>query len=353
MLLSYCSKFVKNVAMQAQAFLRHFWFVICESRELKRKPLARTLLGEPLVLFRDQQSEAAVLVDRCSHRNAPLSKGWVAEGQLVCPYHGWRFDGSGSCQLVPGLCQQTLHHTRSIQAYAVHEQDGLVWASLDPIGKAPDSFAAKPSHTSISHQFQLKARLIDALENFLDGTHTHFVHAGIVRKEHPKRKAIKVIIRGHGDQVEAHYLEGKQSGIINEWFGANVDSSLGRFILPSTVELEYRAKEELRFLIRLYFTPEQENQLRVFALAHGNSGPIPSWLIVRPLRFLLNLVVKQDRKILDLQQANLQRFGGEDYTSTELDLMRPQILRLWRLAEQDPSLGEGLKAFERELTIQL
>lgn len=336
-----------------QAFFRHCWFVVCESRELKRKPLARTLLGQALVLFRDDQGKAAAVVDRCSHRNAPLSKGWTAEGQLVCPYHGWRFDGSGTCQLVPGLCQQALHQTRNIQSYTVHEQDGFVWASLDPKQSKPTLPAPIARSKQITHQFQLQAKLIDALENFLDGTHTHFVHAGIVRKEQAKRKAIKVIVRGEGDRVEAHYLEGKQSGIINEWFGGNIDSSLGRFILPSTVELEYRAGTETRFLIRLYFTPEQDDQLRVFALAQGDSGPIPSWLMVGPLRFLLNQVVRQDRMILDLQYANLQRFGGAEYTSTELDLMRPQILRLWRLAEQDPQLEEGLQRFERELMILL
>lgn len=339
--------------MQAQAFFRHFWFVICESRELKHKPLARSLLGQALVLFRDEQGKAAVLVDRCSHRNAPLSKGWLSEGQIICPYHGWRFDGSGTCQLVPGLCQQSLHHTRNIQAYAVHEQDGFVWVSLAPAQNTPTIPLPITGFKRISHQFQLQAKLIDALENFLDGTHTHFVHAGIVRKEQPKRKEVKVIVRGQGDRVEAHYLEGKQSGIVNEWFGGNIDSSLGRFILPSTVELEYRAGTESRFLIRLYFTPEQEDHLRVFALAQGTSGPLPSWLIVGPLRFLLNQVVKQDRKILELQQANLERFGGEHYTSTELDLMRPQILRLWRLAEQDPQLEGGLEPFERDFTILL
>lgn len=78
--------------------------------------------------------------------------------------------------LFPGLCQQSLHHTRDIQAYAVHEQGGFVWASLAPVQTAPTIPPPTTGFKRISHQFQLQAKLIDALENFLDGTHTHVVH---------------------------------------------------------------------------------------------------------------------------------------------------------------------------------
>src|SRR5687768_15014005 len=84
--------------------LPHQWFIACRSDELSRKPLPRTIQGTPLALFRDYSGRPAALLDRCPHRNVPLSMGRVADGQLECGYHGWRFDGGGQCKSIPGLC---------------------------------------------------------------------------------------------------------------------------------------------------------------------------------------------------------------------------------------------------------
>ena len=79
------------------------WFIVAMSRELKKKPLARMLMGIPLVLFRDGEGKPGALLDRCPHRNVPLSLGRVApeSGQLECAYHGWRFDRGGACRFIP------------------------------------------------------------------------------------------------------------------------------------------------------------------------------------------------------------------------------------------------------------
>jgi phenylpropionate dioxygenase-like ring-hydroxylating dioxygenase large terminal subunit len=75
-----------------------WWYVACRSTALRRRPLARRLLGMPLVLFRDAGGQPAALLDRCPHRNLPLSLGRVlASGRLECAYHGWQLDASGRC----------------------------------------------------------------------------------------------------------------------------------------------------------------------------------------------------------------------------------------------------------------
>ncbi len=78
------------------------WYVVARSDEVKRAPLARTLMGIPMVIFRGDDGVGA-LVDRCPHRNAPLSAGRVVGATVQCGYHGWRFDPAGRCQEVPGL----------------------------------------------------------------------------------------------------------------------------------------------------------------------------------------------------------------------------------------------------------
>lgn len=335
---------------QLSALQRH-WFALCRSSDLGRRPFRRTLLGAPLALFRAAGGRPAALSDRCAHRNAPLSAGWLSDGLLVCPYHGWRFDGAGTCRAVPGLCGPAEHPTRAVPAYGVAEQDGLVWVCLEPEGgrSLPAPLPRAPGHAVALGEFTLAASLLDGLENFLDPTHTHFVHAGVVRGEGVRRR-VTAIVRGGGDRVEAEYVgEGQQSGLVSRLFGAGVDTSLGRFIAPATVELEYRTAGRTRLLIRLHFTPETECDLRVFALAAGATAPLPTWLAVPPLTALLQLVARQDRRILALQLVNLRRFGGERFVSTELDVMRPQIVRLLRA----DAAGESVAPFERRVVMLL
>lgn len=87
---------------------QRYWWPLAAVAQLRRdKPLARSLHGVPLVVFRGPAGHAAVTHDRCPHRHAPLSGGRVDQGELVCPYHGWRFDTNGGCTRVPGMNQGT------------------------------------------------------------------------------------------------------------------------------------------------------------------------------------------------------------------------------------------------------
>jgi phenylpropionate dioxygenase-like ring-hydroxylating dioxygenase large terminal subunit len=313
--------------------LRSYWYIVCASRQLGRRPLARTVLDTPLVIFRDGQGRPAALLDRCPHRNAPLSEGRQLDGNLACPYHGWQFDGQGVCRVVPGLCGPMEHPARNVAAYAATEQDGWVWVCPEP-GSAP---AAPPprfaylharGYVSITGEGLVNAALPDAAENFLDGTHTHFVHAGLIRSE-GQRKAVSAIVRRCANGVEAEYPdEGTQSGLISRLFGAGVDDMIGRFRLPSVAELEYRARGQVKMLITLCFTPETDTRQRIFAVVSGQAPPLLGGVAALAIRVLFRRVLAQDRGILEMQAANLNRFGGPQYVYTELDVLGPHILRL-------------------------
>jgi len=71
------------------------WWPVALSHELGKQPLACQLHDLPLVLFRAEDGTPAALPDRCPHRFAPLSAGKVRDGQIECPYHGWRFAADG------------------------------------------------------------------------------------------------------------------------------------------------------------------------------------------------------------------------------------------------------------------
>ena len=77
------------------------WLPVALSRDVGARPLARKLAGTPIVLVR-MDGAVRAFVDRCPHRNYPLSDGRLRNGLLECPYHGWGFAADGACALVPG-----------------------------------------------------------------------------------------------------------------------------------------------------------------------------------------------------------------------------------------------------------
>ena len=313
--------------------LTEYWFIACQSNDLDSKPFACTVLGQHLVLFRTVDGKAVALRDCCPHRNAPLSKGWVRDNYLVCPYHGWQFDGRGECQAVPGLCGESQHISRNIPSYPLIEQEGFIWVfpnlELTP-HTLPYSFPFKADRSYISFvgQTPFHGVLLDALENFLDATHTHFVHAGIVRTQ-GKRKRVTATIKHLSNGVQAEYMgEGQQSGLISRVFGAGIDVSVGRFLLPSIVELEYKTEDHTKLLVSLCFTPQDKTTLNLFGVISGHAPKYLAWVGKLIGRLFFSVVVGQDKTIVELQTNNWQRFGSPEYVYTELDVLRPYILRL-------------------------
>lgn len=306
------------------------WYAVAQAARVQREPASCSLLGEPLVLFRDAAGVVGAVIDRCPHRNAPLSQGHVSGGRLICPYHGWEFDRAGLCQAVPGLCNNAVQAARMVRSFPVVEQDGLIWVYPEQpaVGVPPHiDLLHQSGYTWFVRDFTLQASLLDAVENFLDPTHTHFVHTGLVRRK-CERRPVRVIVRRGPDFAEAEYLEEQQSGLIARLFGAGISRSIGRFALPATVQLEYWAGARLKLLITLYFTPQSPTEQHVFAVVAADSYPLPHWLVKRPFEWMLARVVQQDQRILALQAANLCRFGGPQFLSTEIDLLRPHIARL-------------------------
>ncbi len=318
---------------QAWPALLGQWYIACTSRQLRGRPVARTVLGVPLVLFRGAAGQPAALLDRCPHRNVALAGGRVTNGCLACPYHGWQFDGAGACQAVPGLAEgaASAHPARAVPSYAAAEQQGFVWVHVgdDAPVSGPPQFAhmGEPGYASFGGEAgMLTVALPDALENFLDGTHTHFVHAGLIRRAAVRRE-VAVTVRRHTDGAEAEYPEAP-SGLIARLFGGGVDRAVGAFRMPCTAALDYWAGPRLKLRLTLHFTPVDAHSVRLFGVG---VAPAPALLgrLAEPLLVaLLRQALRQDAAILAAQAANLVRFGGPRYTYTELDVLGPHIRRL-------------------------
>ena len=101
------------------------WYVAALGWELTDKPVGRTLLNQPVVLFRMADGSVAALEDRCCHRALPLSAGTLDAGGLRCGYHGLLFNAEGKCIEIPG--QQKIPGKAQVPMYHVRERDQIVW----------------------------------------------------------------------------------------------------------------------------------------------------------------------------------------------------------------------------------
>ena len=82
-------------------FLKNTWYIAAWSRDIRDELVARTILSEAIVLFRNSDGAVVALEDACPHRKLPLSKGRILGDVVECGYHGLQFDCSGNCVVAP------------------------------------------------------------------------------------------------------------------------------------------------------------------------------------------------------------------------------------------------------------
>jgi phenylpropionate dioxygenase-like ring-hydroxylating dioxygenase large terminal subunit len=167
-------------------YLRNAWYVAATVDELdSARLLARTLLQEPIVFFRDVKTGKVVaLEDRCCHRGAPLSLGEVSQAGLTCGYHGLVFDSDGICIDIPGAHGRIPASAR-VKSYVVAERGGFVWIWMGDRDRAAEHLIPSIPHHSEeddrlprrSHGvMHANANYVLFLENLMDLTHLPYVH---------------------------------------------------------------------------------------------------------------------------------------------------------------------------------
>jgi len=323
------------------------WYAACRSIGLADEPVARTILGTPVVLYRDAEGQPGALLDRCPHRNVPLSQGTVDEGgRLACAYHGWRFDRAGSCVEVPGLLGTSPEdaRNRAVPAFETCEQDGFVWVWGRPDEPAEGRpvaipFVDDPGYLVIHREYLFECTLHAALENALDVPHTAFVHRGDFRGTR-ERVEVQALRRRIPGGIEIEYLgEPPLTGPDRDESGNPVvQQHWDRFFMPSVAQVEYKTGEERHLVTTLPHTPVNDFETRAWLVSCWRM-PEAGEQARAGFEAYLDGILAQDVEILRQQTESIRRFGGESYLSTELDLMGPEIWRMLRQAERglDPN----------------
>ncbi len=159
---------------------RRFAHPVLDASALGDAPVAVRLLGDEFVLWRDVAGVPRAAPDRCPHRGTRLSLGRVCDGQIECPYHGWRFDGAGRCVSIPALPGFAPPASHGLPTLAVVEAHGLLWLQLEPDAPLPrfDVEADVKLRKLNVGPYDVSASAPRIVENFLDLAHFGFVHEG-------------------------------------------------------------------------------------------------------------------------------------------------------------------------------
>lgn len=159
------------------------WYAILDSREVRHgRPTGVTRLGEKLVAWRDSRGRVAIMQDLCPHRGAALSIGKLHGDCIACPFHGFEFDPTGRCTLIPANGKDAaVPKAFQVRALPVQEAHGLIYIWW---GEPQESYPAVPWFTDLPDEQYSYATSTDhwpvhytrAIENQLDAIHVPFVH---------------------------------------------------------------------------------------------------------------------------------------------------------------------------------
>jgi 5,5'-dehydrodivanillate O-demethylase len=165
--------------------LRCYWWPIAVEHTLHEEPVQRVrLLGEDLVLFRDESERLGLVAERCPHRGASLAYGFTDAQGLRCPYHGWLFDTAGACLEQPNQFTDVpaLRQRCGVTAYPVAVLGGLVFAYLGtaPAPALPTFDLYVLEETALRFRdigwATIDCNWLQIMENSLDPTHAEWLH---------------------------------------------------------------------------------------------------------------------------------------------------------------------------------
>lgn len=163
--------------------LKNFWYACEFSSAVTNKPKQVLMLNQRFVLYRNSRGQIIALQDHCPHRGAALSAGKVKNNCIVCPYHGWQFQGDGACVEIPANPMGVpIPKKARVASYPVQEKYGFVWmfygdlpeAERPPIPPLPEF--DDPTKRPIYFEYKINANYTRTLENDMDLSHVYLIH---------------------------------------------------------------------------------------------------------------------------------------------------------------------------------
>ena len=333
-------------------FLQNAWYVAAWETEIGDTPFSRTILNEPVVLYRADTGKVVALEDRCCHRALPLSMGKVVNDRLQCGYHGLEFDGSGACIKVPG--QSRIPPGAQVRSYPVIQRWGWVWIWPGDPAKADDALLPQwtwlddPAWKTIPGRggtpMPVEANYMLISDNLFDITHLTYVHASSIGNDSIVEFPVETerfergvkMTRLVPDRPPAPFYKkaGSFEGNVDRWLittselpGYIVNDAgtvqVGTGVIPGEVDESVGVEMKVMNLP----TPETDTSTHYF-YAHARHFKVddPDWDEIYRTQF--TSVFEEDQVILNAQQANMSRDPDAPAIDVNVDAPNIQIRRM-------------------------
>ena len=339
------------------SFPQDQWYVAGFSWELTDKPVARTLLSQPLVLFRDKDGNASALEDRCCHRAVPLSLGTLEDGAIRCGYHGLLFNGQGQCLEIPG--QVKVPTQARVRAFHVVERDQIIWLWHGKIPtESPESEPPEyPHHSSGKYLFggdvdhyEAPWQLIH--DNLLDLSHLGYVHLRTIGGNAKIHMNAHMQVTGDDNSVRVvrHMPDSEPpptytaaypfKGRIDRW--QEIEFHLSHLLIwTGAVDAgseSVTAPDRGGFHMRGFhgITPETETTCHYFWTMATNPVSDPEGTKHKVIE-QTTLTFDEDKQIIEAQYANMCRFGAKPMIDIHVDVGPNRARRIVeRLLKDNP-----------------
>jgi vanillate O-demethylase monooxygenase subunit len=315
------------------------WYVAGFAWELQDQPLARTLLNQPIVMFRKPDGGVAALEDRCCHRSVPLSCGMLENGGIRCGYHGLLYDGAGQCIEIPG--QVRIPGKARVRAYHAAQRNQVIWVWF---GAEPDAAPPGPPPEVAAHDnpryrykggafhYQAPYQLIH--DNLLDLSHVGYVHGKTIGGNAKVHMEAPTTVHSESDHVRVvRWMKSSQppatyaaawpfKGLIDRW--QEIDFHLTHLnIFTGAVDAGAEPLENPDrggFHMRGFhgITPETASSSHYFWTMASSSHPEQPDNLELVYR-QTEQTFEEDRVIIEAQYRNMRQFGGAPQVDIHVD----------------------------------
>jgi phenylpropionate dioxygenase-like ring-hydroxylating dioxygenase large terminal subunit len=288
-----------------QPLLRKFWYPVIPEVMLKDGPKPFTLLGIDLVLWIDGAGRAVAMDDRCPHRHARLSKGWITGGQLQCGYHGWTFDGEGRCTRIPQKDDDDPAGI-SVPRYRTAQRYGYVWvAPEEPLTALPeiDEDGDRAFRRIYEFYEPWKCSGLRLMENSFDNAHFSFVHRNTFGKfdsPAPSKMNLHPFEDGFGftmDTVVPVKNVPLSMKALNMATAETVRNNTGTWWMPFFRKLRMRYPTGLVHTIITAATPISDHSSQIIQIAYRNDTEAEAK--ASDIIAFDRAVVTEDREVLE------------------------------------------------------
>ena len=342
----------------------NFWYAVEFANKLARGQVLEVVWWKTsIALYRDEAGAVSALENRCAHRQLPLSCGRVEGKQLVCQYHGWKYDGTGRCVEIShelGKGREKLPKI-GIRSYPVKERYGLVWifpgdpALADSVAlpELPELAGANPWPV-VPIDVTIGAHFSMIVENVCD-----FNHAYLHRHKQPFVDP-KLIEYGRvGDTINVTYQTSFDKSLIARLASENGGKGLDRIKL--WYQYPYQGSDiHGKYLHWLFMLPIDERTTRCFFLFLFGpiEVPIVRWAIPRLLKpvalklanwLYVSPLLAEDKWILEAEQAGFERHADRPMIELNPAVIEFQKMTLEKAREyQQSELSRSLRRRQAE-----